>query len=60
MDFRNQEYAHMGLQDAYTGEIKLKSYFLSEHFADSRFERLYTDFENPLTELALLFSFLEM
>jgi len=51
-----QRSLRMGLQDAYTGEVC--SYFLSEHFADSRFERLHTDFENPLTELALLFSFL--
>lgn len=33
----------------------LKSYFLSESFADSRFKRLHKAFENPLTEVALLF-----
>ena len=34
----------------------LKSYFLSEEFADARFERLHTAFQNPVTELALLFN----
>ena len=59
MDFRNQEYAKI-LTHGSTRCIYWKSMllFLSEHFADSRFERLHTDFENPLTELALLFSFL--
>ena len=34
----------------------LKSYFLSEHFAEARFERLHTAFQNPVTEIALLFN----
>lgn len=64
MDFRNQEYAKILTHGSTKCIIilekyaRLKSYFLSEHFADSRFERLPTDFENPLTELALLFTFL--
>ena len=33
----------------------LKSYFLSEEFADQRFSRLRDAFTNPLTEVALLF-----
>lgn len=33
----------------------LKSYFLSELFSESRFVRLQNAFENPLTEIALLF-----
>lgn len=33
----------------------LKSYFLSEHWADERFQRLHAWFENPMLELALLF-----
>lgn len=33
----------------------LKSYFLSEDFADSRFKRLHEAFKNPLTEITLLF-----
>ena len=33
----------------------LKSYFLSEEFADQRFSRLQDAFNNPLTEIALLF-----
>ena len=33
----------------------LKSYFLSEEFADHRFSRLQDAFTNPLTEVALLF-----
>ena len=33
----------------------LKSYFLSEHFADQRFQRLSGLFGNPLLETALLF-----
>ena len=33
----------------------LKSYFLSEEFADQRFSRLRDAFNNPLTEIALLF-----
>ena len=33
----------------------LKSYFLSENFADARFQRLRKAFENPLTEVVLLF-----
>jgi len=33
----------------------LKSYFLSESFAEARFERLHCAFENPLTEVALFF-----
>ncbi len=34
----------------------LKSYFVSEHFAEARFERLHTAFQNPVTEIALLFN----
>ena len=34
----------------------LKSYFLSEEFDDARFERLHTAFQNPVTEIALLFN----
>jgi len=34
---------------------ELKSYFLSEEFADQRFTRLRDAFTNPLTEVALLF-----
>ncbi len=33
----------------------LKSYFLSEEFADARFQRLVKAFENPLTEVVLFF-----
>ena len=33
----------------------LKSYFLSEHFADQRFVRLHDAFSNSLTEVVLLF-----
>ncbi|PIK34419.1 hypothetical protein BSL78_28755 [Apostichopus japonicus] len=33
----------------------LKSYFLSEHFADARFQRLDDWFSNPMLEFALLF-----
>ena len=33
----------------------LKSYFLSENFADVRFQRLHKAFENPLTEVVLYF-----
>jgi hypothetical protein len=34
----------------------LKSYFLSEHFAEARFERFHIAFQNPVTEIALLFN----
>ena len=34
----------------------LKSYFLSEHFADERFKRLNRWFNDPLLEAALFFS----
>jgi hypothetical protein len=33
----------------------LKSYFLSENFADARFQRLRKAFENPVTEMVLFF-----
>ena len=33
----------------------LKSYFLSENFADARFQRLCIVFENPLTEVVCFF-----
>ena len=68
MEFCNQEYAKilkhgstrwLSLErciqrtlEKYSG---LKSYFLSEHFSESRFMRLQNAFKNPLTEIALLF-----
>ena len=33
----------------------LKSYFLGEHYSESRFMRFQNAFKNPLTEIALLF-----
>ena len=68
MDFCGQDYAkvlkHVSTQwlslercikrtlEKYEG---LKSYFLSEDFADKRFQRLHQAFNNPLTEVVLLF-----
>lgn len=34
----------------------LKSYFISEDFADARFQRLHVAFQNPITEIALMFN----
>lgn len=66
MDFCGQEYAKIlkhgstrwlsmerCLQRILEKDAGLKSYFRSENFADSRFERLHRAFENPLTEVAL-------
>ena len=68
MDFCDQEYAkilkHVStkwlsfercIQRTLEKYASLKSYFLSEHFADSRFKRLHDAFKNPLTEVTLLF-----
>jgi hypothetical protein len=68
MEFCNQEYAKilkhsstrwLSLERCVERTIKkyagLKSYFLSEHFADARFQRLHKAFENPLTEVVLYF-----
>ena len=69
MEFCDQEYAKilkhvstrwLSLERCVERTLKkyagLKSYFLSEHFADARFERLHTAFQNPVTEIALLFN----
>lgn len=43
---------HSANLEKYSG---LKSYFLSEEFADQRFSRLPDTFTNPITDIALLF-----
>ena len=68
MDFCDQEYGKIlkhsstrwlslerCVERTITKYAGLKSYFLSENFADARFQRLRKAFENPLTEVVLYF-----
>ena len=64
MEFCGHDYAKIlkhvstSCKDVYHTLIKystLKSYFLSEEFADQRFSRMQHAFSNPLTEVALPF-----